>query len=141
MTIGSPESGGPAARLPDAYFAVPCNRFGPSTIRAAWWTWMAWRATHGLLPVDGIRTVVPPPPGLPAGATRGVQSVLRRVRATCLERSLVLQAWLLGCGEPYDVIVGVAANEDVQAHAWLPFETGEETSRFKEMIRIPALRV
>lgn len=140
MTSAAPESGSTPGRLPDAYFAVPSARFGPATMRSAWWAFKAWRATHKRLPVDGMRTVVPPAPRLPAGATRGVQSVLRRVNATCLERSLVLQAWLMACGEPFDVVVGVDADEDVQAHAWLPFETGEETSRFKEIVRIPAAR-
>lgn len=122
---------------PAAYGAEPRLRCGPSTLRAAWWALAAWRATRSSLRRDGLRTVVLPPPQLPAGATRGVLGVLRRVPATCLERSLVLQAWLAMCGEPYDVIIGVSAGEPVAAHAWLAFEAGLSTARYTELTRIP----
>ena len=128
------------ARLPDAYFAAPTARFGLPTLRAAWWAWMASRAAQKRVPIDGIKAVVPAAPHLPAGATRGVQSVLRRVDATGLDRCLVLQAWLLACGEPVDVIVGID-DQGTPAQAWLPFETGADPSGFKELLRIPARQV
>ena len=140
MTTAPRDAGSAVAPLPDAYFAVPCARFGPSTLRASWWTLRAWRAARRRLPIDGAHTTVPPPPRLPAGATRGVQSVLRRVGATSLQRCLVLQAWLFACGEPYDVIVADDATDNVPAHSWLPFEAGPATSGFKEVTRIPASR-
>ena len=55
-----------------------------------------------------------------------------------MERSLVLQAWLSACGEPYEVIIGVDVTDDVEAHAWLPFAAGRRTSRFTELTRNPA---
>lgn len=137
MTGLPTENGHDPTRLPDAYFAAPAARFGPSALRAAWWAWMAQRTIHKRLATDGIQSAVPAAPHLPPGATRAVQSVLRRVGATPLERSLVLQAWLVACGERYDVIVGVDADESVPTHGWLPFETGEE-SRFPQTTRIPA---
>jgi hypothetical protein len=138
MTGMAPENGSAPARLPDAYFAAASSRFSPAALRAALWAWTASRATRKRLAADGIRAVVPAAPRLPAGATRAVQSVLRRVDAAPLERCLVLQAWLLACGESFDVIVGVDAEGGVPQHAWLPFETGEDPSRFKETITIPA---
>ena len=140
MTSPGPENHAAPARLPDAYFAAPTARFGASTLRAAGWAWMASRAAQKRVPADGIRTAVPAAPHLPAGATRGVQSVLRRVDAKGLERCLVLQAWLLACGEPFEVIVGVDEKEGAPLQAWMPFEKGEDPTRFKEVVRIPASR-
>ena len=135
-----PAAGTGDLSLPRAYGAPACARFGPATLRAAWWAARACREVRSRLAIEGMRTAVTPPPRLPEGATRGVLGVLRRKDPTCLERSLVLQAWLSACGEPYDVIVGVDIADDVEAHAWLPFEAGRRTSRFTEMTRIPARR-
>ena len=38
------------------------------------------------------------------------------------------------------MIVGVDVYHGVEAHAWLPFEAKEGTSRFTELTGIPALR-
>ena len=47
--------------------------------------------------------------------------VLRARRATCLERSLVMQAWLTAHDVRRDIVVGVARDEagTVSAHAWI----------------------
>jgi hypothetical protein len=126
-----------AAVLPAAYRQRPLPRWGRQTMAAAWWAHRALRSTRGRLAVDGVRTVVPPPPPLSPGATRGVLGVLRRQPTTCLERTLVLQRWLASCGEPYEVILGVATTERFVAHAWLPFEEGARTRPFAELTRIP----
>ena len=63
--------------------------------------------------------------------------MLRLQPNSCLERSLVLQCWLAAHGEPYEVIVGVASDQQVKAHAWLPFEAGTRTSDFVEIKRVP----
>ena len=43
--------------------------------------------------------------------------------ATCLERSLILQRWLIASGRPHDVLIGVQRPGDsVVAHAWLDHE-------------------
>lgn len=44
------------------------------------------------------------------------------------------------CEEPYDAIVGVDVDGAVEAHAWLAFEAGARTYRFRELARIPAQR-
>ena len=40
-------------------------------------------------------------------------------RATCLERSLLRQAWLRGRGTMRDVVIGVRSEGQFEAHAWL----------------------
>jgi hypothetical protein len=60
------------------------------------------------------------PPALPAHAIRGVDAYLRRVaHASCLERALILQAWLARRGQRPPVLVGVALDAGFEAHAWL----------------------
>ena len=44
-------------------------------------------------------------------------------RATCLERSLIMQRWLMANGQPHDVLIGVRSpRETTIAHAWLDHE-------------------
>ncbi|WP_369140378.1 lasso peptide biosynthesis B2 protein [Modestobacter versicolor] len=122
-----------------AYRHAPlAPRAGPATLRAAWWAHKALRAARRRLPVDGLSTVVTPPPPLPSGARRGVQAVLRRTAPTCLERSLVLQAWLAAHGVPCEVVIGVARDDDgVRAHAWLDIEGGDVLARqYREIHRL-----
>jgi hypothetical protein len=40
-------------------------------------------------------------------------------RASCLERSLLRQAWLDARGYPLDVVIGVKRGKTVEAHAWV----------------------
>ena len=59
---------------------------------------------------------------------------LRRRRATCLERSLILQRWLMTIGQPHDVLIGVEApGETMVAHAWLDHE---DPQGFHVLLRI-----
>lgn len=41
------------------------------------------------------------------------------VRASCLERSLVRQAWLRARGARHDVVIGVRGGNNFEAHAWV----------------------
>ena len=111
------------------------RRLDLPTLRAAWWTLAALRATRRALrtrPVAEI--VVDRPPHLPAHAARGVDAVLRRVSSTCLERALVLQRWLSEHGTDKDVVVGVTGRHDFRAHAWLEGEAVDE--EFRELTRL-----
>ena len=113
------------------------RRLDLATLRAAWWTHAALRRTRRRLRTRPIADVfVAPPPPLPSHAGRGVDAVLRRVPATCLERALVLQRWLSEHGIDRDVVVGVARSPDFRAHAWLEGETVDE--QFQELMRLPA---
>lgn len=64
--------------------------------------------------------IVPDPPRLPPRAVRGVESVLRRRRHTCLEGAMVRQRWYAAHGVRRDVVIAVTAPEKgFKAHAWL----------------------
>jgi len=98
----------------------------PPVLAAALWCLAAHTLIRRRLRRVGLRARVPPPPPLPERGTRGVVAVLAIRRATCLERSLVLQRWLGAHGSGADVLIGVAtrrpeapsgATPDV--HAWI----------------------
>ena len=127
----------PVAKVPIAEVRAP--RFAPTTLRAAWWAHRALRHARRDLKRNGIKACVPRPPRLPRAAGRGVKAVLRRQSPTCLERSLVLQAWLAAHDEPCDVVVGVAPRgATFDAHAWLDIETAiAPVDRYQELLRIP----
>jgi hypothetical protein len=112
------------------------------TLRAAWWTLRALRGVRRSLRRNGVYHVtVPTPPPLPVHSERGVNAVLRRRGATCLERSLVLQRWLAARGDPRDLIIGVIGPSDgFKAHAWLEGEHDQHsgTTPFRELTRIAA---
>lgn len=79
--------------------------------------------------------VLPRPPGLPPSTQRAVDEVLRRLRATCLERSLVSQRWLAAQGISRDLLIGVRVDAGrFSAHAWLEGEP--ELGRFEEILRL-----
>jgi hypothetical protein len=68
----------------------------------------------------GQRGVSVAPRALPPATVCGVEAVLRRIRATCLEAALLRQQWLRSQGVMNDVVVGVKAPFDgFMAHAWL----------------------
>lgn len=114
-------------RVPRAVIGLP---------EALLWARREHRRLAGTLTEDGVRaSVLGPPPLAPFAATRLVCAVLRVRRATCLERSLILQAWLAAHGMRRDVVIGVRRDGDVKAHAWLD---GVEDSRgFEELHRVP----
>ena len=80
----------------------------PPVLLAAIWAVVALAAARRRLRRVGLEAAVPAAPRLPARAVRGVSAVLARRRATCLERSLVLQRWLVAQGSAPDVLIGVA---------------------------------
>jgi hypothetical protein len=77
-------------------------------------------------------------PALPATATSGIEATLRIRRATCLERSLIMQRWLMALGSPYDVLVGVAGgSESIDAHAWIDqYDQVEEDGGYQVLTRL-----
>lgn len=107
-------------------------------LRAAWWALSALGKTRRRLRRDGIDDFrLEPPPRLPRSAARGVRVAMRLRRATCLERSLVMQRWLGSHGPGPDVVIGVGRRDDIfRAHAWLDGEPDGERD-FQELTRIP----
>jgi Transglutaminase-like superfamily len=79
---------------------------------------------------------LPPVPARARAGAAGMESVLRRAGATCLERSVVRQAWLAAAGDRRDVVIGVTAARDFAAHAWLDGEDGGEG--YASLVRLPA---
>ena len=129
-----------AAETMRAYVSAPLTpRWSLATLRAAAWAYRSLRSTARRLEEVGVSAEVPAPPALPAGSRRGVQAVLRRTSPTCLERSMVLQKWLLAHGVPCEVVVGVRRDGDgIGAHAWLDVEDGRtETTPYAEIHRLP----
>jgi Transglutaminase-like superfamily len=114
------------------------GRLDRGTVRAAVWADRTLRGIRATLPVHGLRAEVGPPPAAPFAALRGVLAVARRRDATCLERSLLVQAWLDAHGRPHAVLVGVAAGEDFAAHAWVDGFDALDASRFIVIARRPA---
>jgi hypothetical protein len=101
----------------------------PSSARAAWWAWTSLRRSRADLRELGLRARVTPPPAAALTGDIGVRAVLRTVTPTCLERCLVLQAWLAAHGSEVDIVVGVPRDSARPlgpanpAHAWLATES------------------
>lgn len=90
-------------------------------VRAGVWaTRELRRLRRGALARDGVRaTVRRPPTRVSRNSGRVVMLTTRLAGATCLERSLLRQAWLRGRGTPRDVVIGVRSADTFEAHAWL----------------------
>jgi hypothetical protein len=82
---------------------------------------------------------VPNPPHLGGGAGRGVAGALSRLSPTCLERALVLQAWLASEGTMRDVIIGLPPDgmKSQPAHAWVDGTESRSAATFLELHRLP----
>jgi hypothetical protein len=117
---------------------VVARRLDPDALRAAWWANGALtRARRALARRELDEITLAPPPRLPASAERGVNALLRRRSATCLERSLVLQRWHAAHGDRRDVVIGVdGAITGFRAHAWLDGEELPPQARFDELGRV-----
>ena len=117
---------------------MAARRLDPQALRAAWWARGALsHARRALARGELDEIVLAPPPRLPSAAERGVQAVLRRRSATCLERSLVLQRWHAAHGQRRDVVIGVnGAPADFSAHAWLDGEQLPPDAQFDELVRV-----
>lgn len=112
----------------------------PSVLTAAGWTLLALARVRQQLGGRGLQQlIVPKPPPLPSHARRGVVSVLRRRRATCLMRAAILQQWDASHGHRRDLVIGVTApSEGFRAHAWLEGEVPCHEEGFRELLRHPA---
>ena len=116
------------------------RRLDLPTLRAAWWAARAMRRLRRDLRSLGLRARVPVPPPLPADAVRGVRGIADLSHATCLERSLLLQRWLVAHGQAHDVLVGVGPSaRDFEAHAWIEgYDPDEAGAGFEVLTRVPA---
>ena len=109
-------------------------------LRAAFWAVRSVRRARRQLRRSGYEAMtLPRIPALPASASRGVNAVLRRLPATCLERAVVLQQWRAAHGDLRDVVVGVVGTREAfRAHAWLEDESPAADAReYRELVRLP----
>ena len=107
-------------------------------LSAARWADRSLRAVRVALPEEGLRTRVAPPPDLPAQALGAVEAVLSRRGATCLQRCLVVQAWLAAHGRPHEIVVAASVADGFAAHAWLAGHDEDESAVYRELTRVPA---
>jgi hypothetical protein len=110
--------------------------------RAALWAvrahFLVRRRLRSQTPGD-VSLPTPPPLGLEHDSTRGVRVALTVGRATCLQRSLVLQHWYAAHGVAVDVVIGVTPpRSGFRAHAWLEEPGRRNTTEFTEITRVPA---
>jgi hypothetical protein len=81
------------------------------------------------------RSRLPDPPYAARWLTLLVAARLSMLRATCLERSLIMQRWLMANGQPHDVLIGVRSpRETTIAHAWLDHE---DSRSYHVLMRLP----
>lgn len=113
------------------------RRLDPALWIGAGWAFVALRSARRQLALHGLNQLaIPEPPPLPDYVRRGVVSVLRRSRATCLVEAVVLQRWDAAHGRRRDVVIGVTApSEGFQAHAWLDGDLPCHDARFSELVR------
>lgn len=92
-------------------------------VRSARWAAASHASVRRQLSMGGLRADVDPPTAAPEDPG-AVNLILRLRRATCLERSLVVQSWLASQGIHRDVVIGAKAVDGVAAHAWIDGEDG-----------------
>jgi hypothetical protein len=114
-------------------------RLRPEVLLAAAWAMLSIRIVKRRLRRDGIRAASPRAPKLPGKARLGVQAVISRLEPNCIERALILQAWLVAHGEHRDVIVGapIKGMESDTAHAWLEGTEQDNAAKYIELLRLP----
>jgi hypothetical protein len=115
------------------------TEINPRAIRGAWWALRALRKTRRELRVRDVGSVCIAAPGdVSPAADAGVTSVLSRMRASCLERALVRQAWSAAAGRHHEVVIGVSLRNGFSAHAWLDGEAAGDGDGYVELARYPA---
>jgi hypothetical protein len=103
-----------------------------------WWTAGELARLRKVLGPQGLEADVRHPPSLPVDAVRGVRVAAKLGRASCLERSLLLQRWYSDHGIAYDVLVGIdTTGGDFKAHAWLEGHDGPQ-DEYTVLTRRPA---
>ncbi len=112
-----------------------------AALAGARWANAQYRDVHRGLKDEGLHAAVAPPSTVAPGSLRGARIALRARRATCLERSLILQRWWASRGKALDVIVGVrnpaASGRGPMGHAWVEHYDRDCSDVFREIRRVP----
>lgn len=102
------------------------------------WGVRAIRTARSQLRPGGLSVSLPRPSTASTTGIRGVRLASRVLRATCLERAMVMQRWYQAMGSEVAVVIGVASTEGATvAHAWLEGEERTESWPYVEMTRVP----
>jgi hypothetical protein len=114
-------------------------RLHPAVLAGALWATIAAFLVRRRLRTDGVDARVPRVPRLGPQARPGVMGALSRLKPTCLERSLVMQAWLLRQGVPRDVVIGIPPDgmKSSPAHAWVDGTDPVSAGAYLELHRLP----
>jgi len=114
-------------------------RFRPSVLLGALWAALAAVAVRRELRTKGMSARGPRPPRLGRRAGLGVTGALNRLSPTCLERALVLQAWLAAQGTLRDVVIGLPPDgmRSQPAHAWVDGTDSRSAATYLELHRLP----
>lgn len=110
-----------------------------ATLAGSWWASNELSALRRTLVLDGLNASVAAPPRSAETVLRGVRLVLNARRASCLERSLVIQAWLVAGGHPREIIIGVrdpTCSDGAMAHAWIDGYDADCSADYHEIRRI-----
>ncbi len=113
----------------------------PSVVAAGWACLALLQARRQLRtrPITSVQLLAPP--ALGHGGVGGVRRALRFRWVTCLERSLVLQAWEVAHGRSRDVVIGVTPPQSgFKAHAWLSDDVERGHDDFEELMRLAPRR-
>jgi hypothetical protein len=108
-------------------------------LRSFRWAATETRSIRRRVPSEGATARVPVP-DLPAPrGWLGVRLAIAVLQPTCLERALVIQAWVAAYGNPPDVVIGVRRrNGSVEAHAWVDGSDPWYDPSYAEIARFPA---
>lgn len=106
----APRRGGTPGRI--------ATGIGPN-LRSFRWATGQIRSIHRRLPSEGVRARVPLATGMGPRGWWGVRAAVKVMRPTCLERALVVQAWVGGYTDVPDVVIAVRNESSVEAHAWI----------------------
>lgn len=114
-------------------------RLRPTVLLGALWAALAARIVRRELRTNGMNARVPRPPRLGRWAGRGVGGALARLSPTCLERALVLQAWMASEGTMRDVVIGLPPDglRSQPADAWVDGTESWSAANYLELHRLP----
>jgi hypothetical protein len=131
---------GMGCRLPRLAYRAWQPRAGFPILRAAWWAMRVLRRLRRDIHKRGLEVQIAMPPELAAEGLYGVEAALRHRHATCLERSLILQRWLIAHGAAHEVLIGVnSAADRLEAHAWVDrYDSAAQGEGLRILTRVPA---
>jgi transglutaminase superfamily protein len=136
FSAGAPRYAGAMARVTAL---ASCLRHPLATAGGGRHALRALRSVRRDLPHRGFETRAPELPALSLPGVRGGRLALRLARASCLERSLVLQGMLAARGERHTLLIGVARpGSGLEAHAWLAgYDPSRAGASYSVLARVP----